>query len=146
LERIFDYTFSPQATYPNRARVVLKPLADHTLIHGVDFQRIPIMHGDLEIVGYRFGSAAYLTDVSAIPEESFALLQGLDHLVLSALRYKPHPSHATVDQAIGWAQRIGAKQTWLTHIAHELGHEATNQTLPPGVALAYDGLTVPVIL
>jgi len=146
LERIFDYTFSPQATYPNRARLRLEPLADRNPIRGVDFIRIPILHGDLEIVGYRFGSAAYLTDVSAIPEESFALLEGLDHLVLSALRYKPHPSHATVDQALGWAHRIGAKQTWLTHIAHELGHEATNKTLPPGVALAYDGLTVPVTL
>ena len=146
LERIFDYTFSPQATYPNRARLRLEPLTDRTPAHGVDFQRIPILHGDLEIVGYRFGSAAYLTDVSNIPEESFALLDELDHLVLSALRYKPHPSHATVDQALNWARRIGAKQTWLTHIAHELGHEATNQTLPAGVALAYDGLTVPVTL
>jgi phosphoribosyl 1,2-cyclic phosphate phosphodiesterase len=146
LERIFDYTFSPDATYPNRARLRLETLADSTAVHGVDFRRIPIMHGNLAIVGYRFGGAAYLTDVSAIPEESFALLEGLDHLVLSALRYKPHPSHATVDQALGWARRIGAKQTWLTHIAHELGHEATNLILPSDVALAYDGLTVPVTL
>ncbi len=70
--------------------------------------------------GFRFGNAAYLTDVSAIPEESFALLEGLDTLVLPALRHKPHPSHATVQQAIAWAERIGARQTWLTHIAHEL--------------------------
>jgi phosphoribosyl 1,2-cyclic phosphate phosphodiesterase len=146
LESIFSYTFSPHATYPNRARVRLEPLADRTPIHGVDFQRIPLLHGEMEIVGYRFGRAAYLTDVSSIPEESFALLAGLDHLVLSALRHKPHPSHATVEQALGWARRIGARQTWLTHIAHELGHEATNRTLPAGVALAYDGLTVPVSL
>ena len=65
-------------------------------------------------------------------------------MVLSALRHKPHPSHATVEQALGWARRIGARQTWLTHIAHELGHEETNRALPAGVALAYDGLTVPV--
>ena len=105
-----------------------------------------LVHSGIGFPDYRFGSAAYLTDVSNIPEESFALLDELDHLVLSALRYKPHPSHATVDQALNWARRIGAKQTWLTHIAHELGHEATNQTLPAGVALAYDGLTVPVTL
>ena len=92
------------------------------------------------------GDVAYLTDVSEIPEASFALLEGLDHLVLSALRYKPHPSHATVDQAIGWARRIGAGQTWLTHIAHELGHEETNRTLPAGMALAYDGLELAVSL
>ena len=146
LEHIFAYTFSPQATYPNRARVRLEPVAERNPIHGVDFLRVPVLHGEMEIVGYRFGSAAYLTDVSAIPEPSFALLEGLDHLVLSALRYKPHPSHATVDQALGWARRIGARQTWLTHIAHELAHEATNRTLPAGVALAYDGLTVPVTL
>ena len=100
----------------------------------------------MEIVGFRFGSAAYLTDVSGIPESSFELLVGLDHLVLSALRYQPHPSHATVQQALGWAERIGARRTWLTHIAHELAHEATNRTLPEGVALAYDGLTVPLSL
>jgi phosphoribosyl 1,2-cyclic phosphate phosphodiesterase len=146
LESIFAYTFSPHATYPNRARVRLVPLQESTSIHGVDFLRVPVMHGEMEIVGYRFGRAAYLTDVSEIPEVSFALLQGLDHIVLSALRYKPHPSHATVEQALGWARRIGARQTWLTHIAHELGHEATNRTLPEGVALAYDGLTVPVTL
>ena len=146
LQHIFAYTFSPQATYPNRARVRLEPLATRNSIHGVDFLRVPVLHGEMEIVGFRFGSAAYLTDVSDIPETSFALLEGLDHLVLSALRYKPHPSHATVDQALGWARRIGAKHTWLTHIAHELGHVQTNSTLPAGVALAYDGLTVPVTL
>jgi phosphoribosyl 1,2-cyclic phosphate phosphodiesterase len=146
LESIFSYTFSPLATYPNRARVRLEPLAERTPVHGVEFQRIPLMHGEMEIVGYRFGRGAYLTDVSNIPEESFRLLDGLDHLVLSALRYKPHPSHANVEQALGWARRIGARQTWLTHIAHELGHEKTNLALPSGVALAYDGLTVPVVL
>ncbi len=146
LHRVFDYTFAADATYPNRARLRLHPLTEKTLVHGVQFLRIPLLHGELEIVGYRFGRAAYLTDVSEIPERSFALLEGLDHLVLSALRYKPHPSHATVEQALGWARRIGAKQTWLTHIAHELGHDETNRTLPAGVALAYDGLTVPVTL
>jgi phosphoribosyl 1,2-cyclic phosphodiesterase len=69
--------------------------------------------GEMEIAGFRFGRAAYLTDVSAIPESSFALLEGLDHLVVSALRHKPHPSHATVEQAVGWARRIGARHTWL---------------------------------
>jgi phosphoribosyl 1,2-cyclic phosphate phosphodiesterase len=146
LKRIYDYTFSPDASYPNRARVELRPLQDRTNVHEVEFVTIPLLHGDLQIVGYRFGRAAYLTDVSAIPEESFALLEDLDHLVLSALRYKPHPNHATVDQALDWARRIGARNTWLTHIAHELGHEATTSSLPEGVAMAYDGLTVNVTL
>jgi phosphoribosyl 1,2-cyclic phosphate phosphodiesterase len=146
LERIFDYTFAPGATYPNRARVQLHPLNERTNVHGVDFQRIPVMHGEMEITGFRFGRAAYLTDVSDIPESSFALLEGLDHLVLSALRHKPHPTHATVAQAVSWAKRIGARQTWLTHIAHELGHEETNRALPDNIRLAHDGLTLPVNL
>jgi len=146
IERIFDYTFSPQATYPNRARATLHNLGDHATIHGVRFTRVPVLHGEMEISGFRFGSAAYLTDVSAIPEASFPLLEGLDCLIVSALRHHPHPSHATVEQAVGWACRIGARQTWFTHIAHELAHEATNRALPQGIRLAYDGLTVPIRL
>jgi phosphoribosyl 1,2-cyclic phosphate phosphodiesterase len=146
LERIFDYTFAPGATYPNRARVQLCPLKDRTIVHGVGFQRIPLIHGEMEIAGFRFGRVAYLTDVSDIPESSFTLLEGLDHLVLSALRHKPHPTHATVKQAVGWARRIGARHTWLTHIAHELGHEETNRALPDNIRLAHDGLTLSVNL
>ena len=146
LERIFDYTFSPQSTYPNRARVELHPLAERTTVHGVEFLRVPVRHGAMEIVGYRFGRTAYLTDVSAIPESSFPLLTGLDCLILSALRHKPHPTHATIEQAVEWAQRIGARQTWLTHISHDLGYEQTNRTLPDGIRLAYDGLSFPVDL
>lgn len=146
LERIYDYTFSPDATYPNRAKVEIVPLEDRTVVEGVEFIRVPVMHGEMEIAGFRFGDTAYLTDVSAIPESSFALLEGLETLVLPALRFKPHPSHATVEQAVSWAKRIGARQTWLTHIAHELGHEETNRILPPGVGMAYDGLEVAVVL
>jgi phosphoribosyl 1,2-cyclic phosphate phosphodiesterase len=146
LERVFDYTFSPKATYPTRARVRLEPLEDRTAIHGVEFIRVPVLHGQLEIAGFRFGRVAYLTDVNTIPESSFALLDGLDHLILSALRHKPHPSHATLEQAVDWARRVGARQTWFTHMAHELGHEETNRMLPAGIELAYDGLTVPVTL
>jgi phosphoribosyl 1,2-cyclic phosphate phosphodiesterase len=146
LEKVFDYTFSPSATYINRARVRLEPLKDHNLIEGVDFLRIPVQHGEHEISGFRFGRAAYLTDVSGIPDSSFALLEGVDVLVLDALRHMPHPSHATVAQALAWAERVGARQTWFTHIAHDLGHQETNRKLPENVRLAYDGLSVPVIL
>jgi len=146
LERIYDYTFAPSATYATRARVEMRPLGDVTRVLGVDFVRVPALHGEMEVSGFRFGDMAYLTDVSAIPESSYALLEGLEMLVLPALRHKPHPSHATVEQAIAWARRIGAKQTWLTHIAHELGHEETNRMLPAGVAMSYDGLEVPVKL
>jgi phosphoribosyl 1,2-cyclic phosphate phosphodiesterase len=146
LKHVYNYTFSPDATYMHRARVELKPLGEHTCVHGVDFVRVPVMHGEMEISGFRFGDTAYLTDVSAIPESSFALLEGLETVVLSALRHQPHPSHATVEQALNWAGRIGARHTWLTHIAHELGHKETDRTLPEGVRLSYDGLTIPVSL
>src|SRR5579872_6627220 len=146
LRRVYDYVFSPRATYPNRPRVQIEPLSDITCALGAEFRRIPVLHGEQRIDGFRFGRTAYLTDVSGIPDESFALLEGLEHVVLSALRHKPHPSHATVEQAVGWAQRIGAEHTWLTHIAHELGHEATNAKLPENIRLAYDGLSFPIEL
>lgn len=146
LEQVYGYTFSPNATYPTRARLELKPLAEHNVVHGVDFVRIPLLHGEMPINGYRFGNAAYMTDVSAIPESSFALLEGVEVLALSALRHQPHPSHATLQQALAWAARIGARQTWFTHIAHDLGHEETNRNLPQNAQLAFDGLSVPVSL
>ena len=146
LERIFDYHFSSESTYPTRARIQIKPLADRIRIHEVEFTCVPVKHGKIEIAGFRFGDMAYLTDVSEIPESSFPLLKNLHTLVLPSLRHHPHPSHATVKQAVEWAERIRARQTWLTHIAHELGHEETNRMLPPGVALAYDGLEVAVNL
>ncbi len=146
LERVFDYTFSPAATYPTRAKVELRLLGEHNKIHGADFIPVPLWHGTMCICGYRFGNAAYLTDVSTIPETSFALLEGVEVLIVSALRHEPHPSHATVHQALAWAARVGARRTWLTHIAHDLGHEETNRMLPPHVRMAYDGLTVPIEL
>jgi len=146
LEQVFSYTLSERATYPNRARVKLEPMAERNTVCGAEFLRVPLAHGEQSISGFRFGNAAYMTDVSAIPEESFALLQGVEVLVLSALRHTPHPSHATLEQSLAWAKRIGARQTWFTHIAHDLGHEATNRTLPENARLAYDGLSVPVTL
>jgi phosphoribosyl 1,2-cyclic phosphate phosphodiesterase len=148
LEHIYSYTFSPDAKYPTRARVAIRDVTGDTPIqvHEVLFTPIPVLHGELPITGYRFGNVAYMTDVSSIPEASFALLEGLDVLILAALRHTPHPSHATVDQAVRWANRIGARQTWFTHISHDLGAAETNANLPEGMALAHDGLTVPVTL
>jgi phosphoribosyl 1,2-cyclic phosphate phosphodiesterase len=147
LEHIYSYHFSPDSKYPTRAKATLKEVnAAPIPIHEVAFTPIPVLHGELPITGYRFGNAAYITDVSSIPESSFPLLEGLDVLVLSALRHKPHPSHATVEQAVRWANRIRARQTWFTHISHDLGHAETNSRLPEGMALAHDGLTIPVTL
>lgn len=146
MERIFSYTFASDAKYPNRARVALQDVSSGARVHEVFFTPVPVFHGEMPITGYRFGNVAYLTDVSTIPESSFSRLRDLDVLVVSALRHVPHPSHATVLQAVKWANRIGAKQTYFTHISHDLGHEETNANLPDDIALAYDGLTVPVTL
>lgn len=103
---------------------------------------VPVLHGPWQILGFRVGRFAYLTDCNGVPESSIALLGGLHTLVLDALRHRPHPTHFTVDQAVAMARRIGAGQTYFTHIAHDLGHEATSAALPAGMALAYDGLTL----
>ncbi|MDR3676069.1 MAG: MBL fold metallo-hydrolase [Acidobacteriota bacterium] len=101
---------------------------------------VPVIHGKLPIFGYRFHDIAYVTDVSEIPESSIPLLEGLDVLIIDALRPKPHPTHLSVAQALGMVERLKPRRALFTHIAHELGHEATNSTLPSHVQLAYDGL------
>jgi len=105
---------------------------------------VPVFHGNREVLGFRLGRFAYLTDCNAIPPASRALLAGLDTLVLDALRHRPHPTHFTLDEAVGVASEIGARWTFFTHIAHDLGHAATCAALPPGMALAHDGLTLEV--
>jgi phosphoribosyl 1,2-cyclic phosphate phosphodiesterase len=105
---------------------------------------VPVMHGTRPVLGYRFGSFAYLTDCSAIPDASWPLLEGLEFLVLDALRERPHPTHFTVTQALDAVARLRPARTWFTHIAHDLPHAETCRRLPEGVELAYDGLTVDV--
>jgi phosphoribosyl 1,2-cyclic phosphate phosphodiesterase len=103
---------------------------------------VPIWHGERPILGFRFDRFAYLTDCSRIGDEAWPLLEGLDVVVIDALRDKPHPTHFSLGQAIEAAGRIRARQTLFTHMCHHLPHEATNATLPAGMSLAYDGLTL----
>jgi phosphoribosyl 1,2-cyclic phosphate phosphodiesterase len=98
------------------------------------------MHGDAVIHGYRFGSAAYLTDFSEIPELSLQLLEGLDILFLDALRHTPHPTHSTVANSLKIVDRLRPRRTFFTHISHDLPHESTNANLPANVRLSRDGL------
>jgi phosphoribosyl 1,2-cyclic phosphate phosphodiesterase len=109
---------------------------------GIEIQPIRILHGRRPILGYRLGAFAYLTDCSAIPDESWPLLTGLDVLVLDALRERVHPTHFSLSEATSAAQRIGATRTFFTHMCHDLPHAATCERLPAGVTLAYDGLVV----
>lgn len=144
LETVFAYTFSPEAKYPTRARVRLLRLNDHESvgIGGAVFQRVPLLHGELPIAGFRFGSAAYLTDMSRIPETSLPLLEDLDVLILDALRPQPHPSHSNVEQALAWIERVGPRRAFFTHMSHDLDQAQTEAELPPHIRLAYDGLRI----
>lgn len=144
IERVFEYTFRKENRYPTSARVELRELSTEVGttvdICGVDVERIRVTHGRHSIAGYRFGEAAYLTDMSDVPDESLERLNGLDIVVLDALRHEPHPSHAHLAKSIEVAEKIGARRTYFTHISHDLEHEATNAALPKGMQLAHDGL------
>jgi phosphoribosyl 1,2-cyclic phosphate phosphodiesterase len=113
-------------------------------LFGVQFTPIPLLHGKTTVHGFRFDNAAYLTDHSEIPETSLAQLGGLEVLFLDALRYKPHPTHSTVERSIATAERLAPKRVFFTHICHELAHARTEEQLPPHIRLAYDGLRIEV--
>ncbi|MGA8110123.1 MAG: MBL fold metallo-hydrolase [Acidobacteriaceae bacterium] len=145
LRQVFEYTFSASATYPTRARVELHKLEgeESAEILGVRFQRVPLLHGEMHVAGFRFGSAAYLTDMSTIPESSLPLLEDLDVMILDALRPQPHPNHATLAEALAWVERVQPRQAWFTHMSHEVDHAETEKTFPANVRLLYDGLRIP---
>jgi phosphoribosyl 1,2-cyclic phosphate phosphodiesterase len=113
-------------------------------LFGLEFYPVPVLHGSAPIHGFRFGAAAYLTDHSEIPESSYALLQGLDVLFLDALRYKPHPTHSTVERSIKTVERLAPQRAYFTHICHDLGHARAESMLPSNIRLAYDGLEIEV--
>jgi phosphoribosyl 1,2-cyclic phosphate phosphodiesterase len=140
IREMFSYIFGGDYKYGGIAQVELNVLDGPLELHGVVFDPIPVMHGDAEICGFRFGSAAYLTDFSEIPETSMARLHDLDILFLDALRHKPHPTHSTVSNSLGLIERLNPRRAFFTHISHDLGHEQTNATLPPHVRLSHDGL------
>ena len=109
---------------------------------GQKIQPIRLLHGRLPVLGFRIANVAFCTDVSFIPEESWALLEGLDVLIIDALRDAPHVTHFGIPQALAAVERVRPKQTYLTHVSHHLEYVATNARLPPGVELSYDGLRI----
>jgi phosphoribosyl 1,2-cyclic phosphate phosphodiesterase len=142
--KCFGYAFKPPQVVEKsfRPQLVRRVIDGPFEIAGVKWTPIPLVHGDEEVLGMRVGRLAYCTDVSRIPEPSFDLLRDLDVLVLDALAPNPHSKHFSLPEAVEAAKRIGAKQTYFTHIAHRLPHEATNSSLPPTMRLAYDGQRV----
>jgi phosphoribosyl 1,2-cyclic phosphate phosphodiesterase len=145
LRRTFSYVFDPPAEKGGGIpQIALHVIDGAFALGGLPVVPVPILHGSRPILGFRFGELAYLTDCSAIPEASWPLLEGISVLVLDALRHRRHPTHFTVAEAIDVAERLRPRQTWLTHICHDLPHEETNAALPAHIQLAHDGLSFEV--
>jgi phosphoribosyl 1,2-cyclic phosphate phosphodiesterase len=140
IRHMFSYIFDGNYKYGGIAQVELNVFQGPVELFGVCFHPVPLMHGDSEICGFRFGAAAYLTDFSVIPEASMAMLHDLDILFLDALRHRPHPTHSTVANSLSLVELLQPRRAFFTHISHDLPHVETNETLPPHVRLAHDGL------
>ncbi len=141
---VFSYVFRRTQEGGGKPQVETIVVEDPFQVQDVVVQPIPIFHGLLPILGYRIDKLAYITDCSYIPPASLELLQGLDVLILGVVRYKPHPTHMHVEQALYLAETLKAKHTYFTHISHLLDHEEVSKSLPEGVFVAYDGLTIQV--
>lgn len=143
IKRAFSYIFD-QNTYkgggiPN-INVHIIPF-EKFYIENIEITPIEYFHGPTIVWGYRIGNFAYLTDCSKIPEKEFLKLKGLRYLIIDALRYRPHPTHYSIDEATKVSKLIGAEQTYFTHITHDVLNDEANAKLPVNIQLAYDGLT-----
>jgi phosphoribosyl 1,2-cyclic phosphate phosphodiesterase len=144
IRRTFAYAFGeagekPMGYVPQLRfhRITEEPFT----VLGQDIIPVALEHAWFQVLGFRIGDVAYCTDVSAIPERSWSRLEGLDVLVLDALRFKPHPAHLSLNEALQVILRLRPRRALLTHMSHDIDHETVNRMLPPGVELAYDGLT-----
>lgn len=152
LRRMFQYIFEKHHNVNQSfvADLLLRPIEEQSPLDlfGAIWTPLRLMHGRLPILGFRVdyhgASLAYCTDVSGIPPQTYPLLEGLDVLVIDALRYRHHPTHLTVDQALAQVEQIQPRQAYFTHIAHDIRHAELAPKLPDNVQLAYDGLTVRV--
>ena len=143
LERVrtaFSYVFEEGQEGGGKPQLELRPVNGPFELLGARVVPVPVWHGSLPVLGFRIDGFAYVTDVNRIPEESYPLLAGLEVLVLGALRYRPHPTHFSIGEAVAVAARIGARRTFFTHLAHDVDHAAPALPLPPGVAFGHDGL------
>jgi phosphoribosyl 1,2-cyclic phosphate phosphodiesterase len=141
IEKRFAYVLNSPTTIWDKPAVIVNRIAEVPFtFQGVSITPIPIIHGNWPTLGYRIGNMAYITDVSFIPESSYALLQDLDVLFLSCLRPAPHPTHFGVEDAIAAAQRIAAKKTIFIHMTHELEYQRFSKQLPEGIEVGYDGI------
>jgi len=141
---MLPYCFA-EHRYPGVPAIQLHEIHKHEQLTIGDIAIMPfeVMHHDLPILGYRIGSLAYITDMKSIAEKEMDYINGADTLVVNALRQKPHHSHQTLEEAVRFAKRVGARQTWLIHSSHDIGrHAEVNASLPASIQLAYDGQVI----
>ena len=142
LRRAFAYVFEPGESGGGTPKIDLIPIDGIIQIGNVEIEPIPIVHGQITVLAFRIDAFAYATDASAVPESARDRLRGLDTLVLDALQERPHPAHLTIDQALEVVADLSPRQTYLVHMSHRVSHADVSARLPPGVALAYDGLEI----
>jgi phosphoribosyl 1,2-cyclic phosphate phosphodiesterase len=151
--QMLPYCFA-EHRYPGVPAIQLHEIRPHEAFCIGDFHIVPfqVMHHDLPILGYHItevstgSSLSYITDMKTIDSNEVSYVKGCDTLIVNALRYTPHHSHQTVDEAVSFAQLVGARQTWLIHSSHDIGrHAEVNAQLPLGVQLAYDGQVVDIV-
>lgn len=148
LKTRYNYIFDEPMKNKMTTRMSFQVLKGHrgiTDFLGVKIQYVTYEQGGMLVNGYRLGNFAYISDIKNYPETLFDDLKGVEILVVSALRETSSPMHFRIDEAVQFSKRVGASQTWLTHIAHELDHETTNARLPPNIRMAYDGLELSFI-
>lgn len=145
VRQMFAYAFGGEANRgSSRPLLELIPVTGPFSIGPLHILPMDIMHGDLVITAYRIGEIGYVTDASAIPSDSMQKLQNLDTLVLNALRYKPHPTHFSLEEALSVIADLRPRRAFLVHMTHTLDHASVNAQLPANVQLAYDGLTLEI--
>ena len=149
IQKSFDYAFGdPANTHAGAVpQVTIHHIGPKPFeLLGARIIPVRLKHGpNFDVLGFRIGNVAYCTDTNAIPPTSLELLAGLDVLVLDALRHKAHSTHFSLAEAVALAEQLRPRQTYFTHISHDLGHAETNRGLTAGMELAYDGLRIPLV-
>ena len=143
IRNVFSYVFNNEPDPGGyKPRFSLNTINSNLKIGNLSIESIEAIHGNGEVTGYRFEKFAYITDASEIPEKSLEKLQGLDVLVLGALRYVPHVKHFSIDQALHVVKQLKPRKTYFTHMCHDIEHEEDSRKLPAGVEFAFDGLEI----
>lgn len=142
IRKKYDYVFTPSQQGGGKPDISMNVIDSEFNIFGVKIIPLPVKHGFLDILGYRVGNFAYITDAKYVPEETMQKINNLDILVINALRYESHDTHLSVDEALRIIERVKPKKAFLTHICHRLEHEETERSLPKHVRLGFDGLAI----